>query len=173
MADIVRGDQAAFAALYDQFSAAVFGTCRAVLRDPDHAAEVTQEVFVEAWRTASRFDSERGSVRAWLLTLAHRRAIDRVRSVQAQRDRDADYAAQVEVSYDSVTEAVERTLDGERVTRCLETLTELQREAIKLSYFGGYSYPEVARLTGTALGTIKTRIRDGLIRLRDCMGVAA
>jgi len=121
------------------------------------------------WRSASRFDPVQGSARSWLMTMAHRRAIDRVRSAQAATERDAR-AALAATDYDVVVEEVESRLEAQRVRRCLDTLTELQRESVTLAYYGGYTYREVAGLLGVAIGTVKTRMRDGLIRMRDCLG---
>ena len=165
-----RGDEEAFGAVYDRVAATVFGLVQRVLRDPAQAEEVTQEVMLDVWRTATRFDQGRGSPQAWVATIAHRRAVDRVRSAQAAVRRD-DQAARPGEPYDDVAEAVEARLERERVRRCLGSLTELQRESIVLAYYGGYTYREVADLLGIALGTAKTRMRDGLIRLRDCLGV--
>ena len=167
-----RGNESAFGELYDQVSSAVFGLVRRVLRDPAQAEEVTQEVFVEVWRTATRFDPLKGSVRTWILTMAHRRAVDRVRSAQASHDREDTVAAREQVRvFDEVAEEVELRLEQQQVRHCLGSLTELQRESISLAFYGGYTYPEVAHLLDTPLGTVKTRMRDGLIRLRDCLGV--
>jgi RNA polymerase sigma-70 factor (ECF subfamily) len=167
-----RGDQSAFADLYDRFAGLVHGVVRKVVRDPAQSEEVTQEVFVEAWRTATRFDEDRGSARTWLLTMAHRRAIDRVRSEQASRDRTERVGRRDGGrDYDHVTETVELREEHDRVREALATLTDLQREAVELAYYQGYTYREVADLLDTPLGTIKTRMRDGLIRLRDAMGV--
>jgi RNA polymerase sigma-70 factor (ECF subfamily) len=168
---VARGDQAAFEAVYDRLAGPVYGLIRKVVRNPAQSEEVAQEVLLEVWRTASRFDAGRGTATTWVMTIAHRRAIDRVRSETAAAEREHK-TAQVPVAADEVAESVEASLEAERVRRCLGGLTELQRESITLAYYGGYTYPQVARLLGTALGTIKTRIRDGLIRLRDCMGVS-
>jgi RNA polymerase sigma-70 factor, ECF subfamily len=169
LAQVARGDQAAFATVYDRAAAQVFGLVLRVVRDPAQSEEVTQEVMLEVWRTASRFDPHRGSATAWLMTLAHRRAVDRVRSGLAAAQREAR-AAVAETDYDVVAEEVEIRLDAQRVRRCLDSLTDLQRESLTLAYYGGYTYREVAGLLGVAVGTVKTRMRDGLIRLRDCLG---
>ena len=170
---VARGDQSAFERLYDDVAGPVFGLIRRVLRDPAQAEEVTQEVFVEVWRTATRFDPDRGNARTWILMMAHRRAVDRVRSVQAGYEREDTVAAREQVRvFDEVAEEVELRLEQQQVRRCLSSLTELQRESVTLAFYGGYTYPEVAKLLGAPLGTVKTRMRDGLIRLRDCLGVA-
>jgi RNA polymerase sigma-70 factor, ECF subfamily len=167
---VARGDNAAFAAIYDQCAAAVLGTVLRVLRDPAQSEEVMQEVLLDVWRNAARFDPAAGSGTAWIMMLAHRRAVDRVRSEQRSAERELR-AATASVAYDEVTDAVEARLEHERVRRCLASLTELQRESVTLAFYRGYSYSEVAQLLGVAVGTVKTRMRDGLIRLRDCMGV--
>ena len=167
---VARGDEDAFRALYDRTAGQVLGTVRRVLRDPAQSEEVMQEVLLEVWRTAARFDPAAGSAAAWMMTLAHRRAVDRVRSEHSAALRE-QRAAVARVDYDDVTEAVETSLEHERVRRCLASLTDLQREAVTLAYYQGYTYREVAGLLGVAVGTVKTRMRDGLIRLRDCLGV--
>jgi RNA polymerase sigma-70 factor, ECF subfamily len=169
---VARGDAAAFEAVYELLGPSVFGIVQRVIRDPAQSEEVTQEVMLEVWRTAAKFDASRGSATAWVLTLAHRRAVDRVRSVQKESERERRTAA-ADVPYDEVTEAVESRLERERVRRCLGLLTELQRESVTLAYYGGYTYGQVAILLGIPTGTVKTRMRDALIRLRDCLGVAA
>ena len=170
LARVARGDHQAFELLYGGLAGPVYGVVRQVLRDPAQSEEIAQEVLLEIWRTASRFDPAKGSPAAWALTIAHRRAVDRVRSETASSRRE-ERAAVDHGAPDDVAEVVAATLDRQRVRRCLDGLTELQRESIKLAYYGGYSYPQVARLLGVALGTVKTRIRDGLIRMRDCLEV--
>jgi RNA polymerase sigma-70 factor (ECF subfamily) len=169
-----RGDEVAFAALYDALSPAVYGLTRRVVRDPAQAEEVTQEVFIDVWKSAARFDRARGAARSWVLTIAHRRAVDRVRSAQASTDRELR-AAQGSGTrdYDEVVEAVESRLEAQAVRRCLQALTDLQREAVNLAYYTGHTYAQVATALALPLGTVKTRLRDGLIRLRDCLGVTA
>ena len=171
---VARGDEAAFAALYDLAAPAVFGLARRVVRDPAQSEEVTQEVLLEVWRTASRFDARRGSASTWLMTVAHRRAVDRVRSATAAAERELRATSTLTegaaTGYDVVAEEVEARLDAQRVRRCLDSLTDLQRESVTLAYYGGYTHREVADLLGAPLGTVKTRMRDGQIRLRDCLG---
>ena len=170
---VARGDEAAFERLYDLHAALVHGVVLQVLRDPAQAEEVTQEVLLEVWRTAARFDAERGSARAWLVTMARRRAVDRVRSVQASSDRDSAVGVRsVEREVDVVSEEVQTRLEAQQVRRCMGGLTELQREAVNLAFYRGHTHREVAALLAVPLGTVKTRLRDGLIRLRDCLGVA-
>jgi RNA polymerase sigma-70 factor (ECF subfamily) len=174
LAAVATGDEAAFEVLYDRLSPMVFGLIRRVLRDIAQSEEVAQEVFLEIWRSAPAYDAAKGSPRTWTLTMAHRRAVDRVRASQAAIDRE-DRAGRQDVDrpYDSVTEAVELRLDQEAVRSALDQLTDLQRQAVQLAYFGGYTHTEVSALLGVPLGTVKARIRDGLIRLRDIMGVTA
>ncbi|MFH8568533.1 sigma-70 family RNA polymerase sigma factor [Streptomyces sp. NPDC017993] len=173
LGQVARGDQGAFGPVYDALAGPVLGLVRSVLRDPAQSEEVAQEVLVEVWRTAARFRPERGSATNWVLTLAHRRAVDRVRSAQAAANRE-HRAALLDHSpaFDEVTEQVENRLEREQVRRCLRTLTELQRQSVTLAYYQGLTYREVAELLTVPLGTIKTRLRDGLIRLRDCLGVS-
>lgn len=170
---IARGSDQAFVAFYRRFSSRVFGLARRIVRDPAQAEEVAQEVFLDVWRRASHFDPAKGSAVSWVLTLAHSRAVERVRSAQASTDREQrNAAAATERDVDSVVEAVEHRAERRAVQRCMESLTELQRESVTLAYYGGYSYPQVSDLLQVPLPTVKTRMRDGLIRLRDCLRVA-
>lgn len=168
------GDERAFAALYDRTAAWVYGLVLRIVRNPSLSEEVAQEVMVEVWRQAARFDADRGSAQSWILTIAHRRAVDRVRSEQASSDRDRRVAAQAYApAHDVVTEQVELNLDRQRVRHLLDQLTDVQRQTIELAYFKGYTHHEIAALLDLPLGTVKTRMRDGLIRLRDAMGVGS
>ena len=168
---VARGDQDAFEAVYDRLAGPTYGVIRRVLRDPAQSEEVTQEVLLEVWRTAARFDPAVGGAATWVMTIAHRRAIDRIRSTKAAAEREHKMA-DVGTPHDEVAEAVEASLDRERVQRCLGGLTDVQRESITLAYYGGHSYRQVSELLNVTLGAIKTRIRDGLIRMRDCLGVS-
>ena len=169
-----RGDEQAFAEFYDVVVDRVFGLIRSVLRDPARSEEVTQEVMLELWRTAPRFTSARGSATTWALTIAHRRAVDRVRSEVASRARDHKVAVRdAAPAAPDVAVMVEDRLDRERVGRAMQELTEAQRQAVELAFYGGYSHREVAAMLDLPLGTVKTRIRDGLIRLRDRLEVTS
>ena len=167
-----RGDQVAFGELYDALAPLLHGVVLKVVRDPSQSEEVTQEAFVELWRLAPRYDASRGSVKSWAATLAHRRAIDRVRAEQSARNRTEREAQKRGTVVHDVAEQVVTGLEATRVRKALERLTEMQRQAVELAYFGGHSYRQVAQLLNVPEGTIKTRIRDGMIRLRDELGVA-
>jgi RNA polymerase sigma-70 factor (ECF subfamily) len=168
-----RGDQAAFAQLYDATSGRVVGLAVRVVRDAAQAEEVAQEAFLEIWKTSGRFDPAKGSPLGWLLTIVHRKAVDRVRSAEASTRRDTTYHQRNQpVEHDSTAEGATASLEARRVRGALQSLTPVQREALELAYFGGYTHTEVATMLELPVGTAKTRIRDGLIRLRDTMGVA-
>lgn len=170
---VADGDRSAFAALYDRFARTVYGVALAVIRDPSMSEEVAQEVFVEAWRIAARFDADRGSARVWLTTMAHRRAIDRVRSERSSRDRtDRIGRRDLPNPYDDVTERVELAHEHDQVRAALAALTDRQRQVVELAYYQGHTYREVAEILDIPLGTIKTRMRDGLIRLRAALEVS-
>jgi len=170
---VARGDEQAFAAVYDALGASVYGLARRVIRDPSRAEEVSQEVFIQVWKSATRFDPDRGSAKSWVLTLAHRRAVDAVRHDQAATNRENKYDWSNGPDFDEVEEQVTISLEHEQVRRCMDGLTDLQREAVKLAYYQGYTYAEVAESLGANTATVKTRMRDGIVRLRDCMGVTA
>ncbi len=167
-----RGDQDAFARFYDGTAARAFGLAVRVVRDRAQAEEVAQEAFLEVWRTSARFDPARGSAIGWLLTIVHRKAVDRVRSAEAASRRDTNYENDNQsVAHDATAEAVEASMEARRVRDALGELTHVQREALELAYFGGYTHTEVASMLDLPVGTAKTRIRDGLIRMRDALGV--
>jgi RNA polymerase sigma-70 factor (ECF subfamily) len=167
---IGQGDALAFASLYDECSPSVYGLIRRIVRDRSQSDEVLQEVMLEVWRLAPRFDPGLGTAWAWIMTIAHRRAVDRVRSEVAERARIDRVSAKVTPMPASAHEEVVDALDRQRVRVALGELTELQRSSIELAYFGGLSQTEIATLLDVPLGTVKTRIRDGLIRLRDALG---
>ncbi|WP_431277989.1 sigma-70 family RNA polymerase sigma factor [Leifsonia poae] len=172
LAQTATGDQAAFSVLYDHTAARVLGLIRRVMIDPAQSEEVTQEVFLEIWQSAARFDPNKGRALTWIMTMAHRRAIDRIRSAQASRNRDTAVGIRdLPTAYDQVAETVEVRVESERVEEAMSKLSDAQREAVTLAYFGGYSQSEVAERLGIPLGTAKTRLRDAMIRLRQELGV--
>jgi RNA polymerase sigma-70 factor (ECF subfamily) len=174
LAKVKEGDQVAFGQLYDDISPRVFGLVRRLLVDFSQSEEVTQEVFLEIWQSASRYEPSKGGAATWILTMAHRRAVDRIRSSQASRDRDVKIGIRDHVAqYDNVESTVETTIEHERVKQAMSKLTELQRQAVTLAYYGGFSHSEVAAQLKVPIGTVKTRLRDGMIRLRDELGVAS
>lgn len=149
LARVATGDQAAFADLYDALSGRVLGLVTRLLRDRAQSEEVTQEVFLEVWQQATRFDRKRGTAASWVLTMAHRRAVDRVRASQSSHDRDTKIGIRdLEAGFDEVSESVEIRIEHERVGRALAKLTEFQRQAVQLAYYGGYSHSEMAAHLG-------------------------
>ncbi|MFT4088808.1 MAG: ECF RNA polymerase sigma factor SigK [Gordonia sp. (in: high G+C Gram-positive bacteria)] len=167
---IADADEAAYAQFYDRTSSRVFGMVLRVLRDRGFAEETTQEVYLQVWRNAGNYSAREGSPMGWLIAIAHRRAVDRVRSETASARREDVYGAgQFMVDGDRVDEQVEDREEAGQVRRCLATLTERQAEAVGLAYYGGLTYREVAEKLGVALPTVKSRIRDGLLRLRGCL----
>ena len=173
MARIANGDESAFATLYDELAPTVFGVVLRIVRDRTQSEDVTQEVFVEVWRQAARFDPARGEVRGLIVTMARRRAVDRVRSEQSLRDRQQRGGAIAAGAPDGPLDAVIDSLDRDRALRTLAVLSDVQRQALELAFFDGLTHVEIAEQLGVALGTVKTRIRDGLIRLRGLMGAPA
>lgn len=162
-----RGDRKAFAKLYDLVAGPVYGTIRKILRDEAMSEEVTQDVMLEIWRRSSMYDQEKGAAVTWILTTAHRRAIDRVRSEEAHRRRTrATGIADFERSFDSTADAAVTSTDRAEVTQLLRTLTDLERETIILAYFEGMTHSEISEKLNVPLGTIKSRMRSGLMRLR-------
>jgi RNA polymerase sigma-70 factor, ECF subfamily len=168
LSQVARGDSSAFAQLYDLLGGSVYGLARRVVRDPSRAEDVAQEVFLEVWRKAPSFDKARGSAKTWVMTIAHRRAVDAIRRNESQKRYDGE-AVLDEVSHDEPADRLLAEEEHTAVRGCLDTLTELQLESVRLAYFKGYTYAEVATLLGKPLPTVKTRMRDGLIRLRDCL----
>ncbi|MFZ2510643.1 MAG: ECF RNA polymerase sigma factor SigK [Gordonia sp. (in: high G+C Gram-positive bacteria)] len=167
---VASGDRDAFADLYDRTSPRVYGMVARVLRDPGYSEEVTQEVYLQVWREAVRFRPEHGGAMSWLLTIGHRRAVDRVRSESSASERESRFG-QVEstATVDGVEDVVVARSEAARARDCLGTLTDLQFQAVTLSYYDGLTYREVAERLTVALPTIKSRIRDGLKRLRGCL----
>ena len=167
-----RGDSEAFAMFYDDTSARAYGLAVRVVRDRAQAEEVVQEAYLDVWRNAARYDASRGSAIGWLLTIVHRKAVDRVRSAEAASRRDTSYEHDNQaIAHDATAEAAEASMEARRVRSALTALTDVQREALELAYFGGYTHTEVASMLDLPVGTAKTRIRDGLIRMRDALGV--
>ncbi|MGZ4518272.1 MAG: ECF RNA polymerase sigma factor SigK [Mycobacteriaceae bacterium] len=167
------GDAKAFADLYDRVAPRLYGLVLRVLRNPHYSEEVTQDVLLEIWQTSHLFDPERGSALGWLFTVAHRRAVDRVRQHEASQRRDAAVLAHShDCAFDETATGAHASLAAAEVRAALATLSPLQREALELAYFGGFTHTEVSRLLHLPLGTAKTRIRDGLIMLRKTMASA-
>lgn len=171
LAEVARGDQAAFARLYDAVSPRVFGLLQRIVADPALAEEVCQEAFLDVWRQAGTFQRSRGTALSWIFTLAHRRSVDRVRSVVASRRRESTYGVQhLEPEFDSTVDRVTDQLEAERVRAAMGRMSDVQRQAVELAYFGGMSHSQVAAELGIALGTAKSRIRDGLLCMRGVLG---
>jgi len=161
------GDRDAFAELYDAVSSRVFALILRVVVDRAQSEEVLQDVFLEVWESASRFAPNRGQAKAWLFTIAHRRAVDRVRSAQAATNRDLRVGLRDQrAGGEDPADQVELMIESRRVVAAMAAIPAAQREALELAYYGGFTQSEIAAITGAALGTVKTRIRDGLSRLR-------
>ena len=170
---VAQQDVEAFATFYDHTRARVFGMVVRVLRDPGYSEETTQDVYLQVWRNAAGYNPSAGTPLAWLMTLAHRRAVDRVRSEQSGSQRESRYgAANVELPVDGVADAVIQLDEQRQVTECLESLTDAQRECIQLAYYQGLTYVQVSERLAANLATIKSRMRDGIRGLRKCLGVS-
>jgi RNA polymerase sigma-70 factor (ECF subfamily) len=170
---VATGDRTSFSELYDRMHPRVLGLAMRILRDPGHAEEVTQEVFLEVWQYAKRFDGTRGSATGWILRKTHSRAVDRVRSAQASKVRDARIGLRdFNEPSDDIMETVALRIDSKRVERALGTLPEAQRQAVALAHLGGYSHSEVSAILKVPVGTVKTRIRAGIGRLREELAAA-
>ncbi|MDT5154353.1 MAG: polymerase sigma-70 factor, subfamily [Mycobacterium sp.] len=170
---VAQQDVDAFAAFYDNTRARVFGLVLRVLRDPGYSEETTQDIYLQVWRNAANYNPSAGTPLAWLMTLAHRRAVDRVRSEQSASQRESRYgAANFEVPADRVAEAVIQLDEQRQVTQCLDSLTDPQRECIQLAYYEGLTYVQVSERLAANLATVKSRMRDGIRGLRKCLGVS-
>ncbi|CDO07128.1 RNA polymerase sigma factor SigK [Mycolicibacterium cosmeticum] len=171
--EVARGDAEAFAEFYDHTRARVYGLVVRVLRDPGYSEETTQEIYLQVWHNADSYDPAAGSPLAWLMTLAHRRAVDRVRSEQSASQRESRYGAtNVDTPADHVADSVITADEHRRVVDCLGSLTDVQRECIDMAYYGGLTYREVSERLSANLATVKSRMRDGLRALRSCLGTA-
>jgi len=165
---LIAGEEGALNEIYDQFSSFVYGLALRVIGDARAAEDVSQDVFVTVWERPGAFDPDRGSLRTWLGTLAHRRAVDHVRREEARRRRAIKDAARP-VSTPDVEEMALALVTAERVRSALDTLPDEQRRAIKLAYFGGKTYRQVAEVLGIPEGTAKSRLRLGLRRIADVL----
>lgn len=170
------GDEQAFAEVYDATSARAFGLAVRVLRDHAQAEEAVQEAYLQVWRQSARFDADRGSAVSWIMMIVHGTSVSQVRSSQSRSTREEVYERQNDPlrvgREDPTADSAGASMDANRVREALSQLTDLQRAAIELAYFDGRTHTEVAGIIGIPLGTAKTRIRDGLLRLRDVMAIA-
>jgi RNA polymerase sigma-70 factor (ECF subfamily) len=164
LALVASGDVESFAAVYDRYSRSVYSLALKMLGDPQAAQEVAQEVFEAIWRGAKAFSPGRGNVRTWILAMAHHKTVDAMRR---QRVRAAEPLSESQIGDDDVVAQALRSVEGAAVRAALASLSEAQRAVVILAYYGGYTQQEIAARLGIPLGTVKTRIRDGLLRLRD------
>jgi len=165
---IARGDADALGALYDRHAPRVLGLTTRILSDADEAEDILQEVFLQVWRAPERFDAARGSVLTWLLVLARSRAIDRLRALRRRgRDRHVDIAAVEVAASNDLERETQNSRDADGIRRVLATIPADQRRALELAYFDGYTQSEIAALTGAPLVTVKTRLRQGMMKLRE------
>jgi RNA polymerase sigma-70 factor (ECF subfamily) len=171
--NVAGGSRRAFEELYDRMLPRVLGLATRILRDPAQAEEVAQEVFLEVWQLANRFDVERGSAVGWILRKSHGRSVDRVRSAQARFSRDVKIGLrELAETADALADVVELRIESEKVTRAMQTLPQLQRQAVTLAHLGGYTHTEVSEMLNIPVGTVKTRIRTGISRLRQELAIA-
>ncbi len=164
------GDQSALAVLYDRYQAMVYGSALRITGDAGAAQDVVQEAFLGVWRHAGRFSSERASARTWLMAIAHHRAVDSIRRRRPTTELpEADARTPASMVLPDIWPEVAGRLDRDAVLRALATLSATQREAIELAYFGGLTQQEIAVRTDTPLGTVKSRVRLGLLALRAAL----
>ncbi|WP_245532375.1 ECF RNA polymerase sigma factor SigK [Acaricomes phytoseiuli] len=172
LAGVSRGGQAEFTSFYERTASRVYGLARRVVIDPALSQDVAQEVFAQVWEQAVRYRAEQGSALSWLMTITHRRAVDKVRSQQRAVDREQAYLdGEYRPQRNLVADAVEDRVESQQLRSCLEELTGMQRQSLQLAYFDGLTYREVAEKLEAGLPAVKARIRDGLIKLGRCMGV--
>jgi len=166
---IARYSEVALAEVYRRHGGAVFGLARRVLSNESEAQDVTQDVFLRLWNHPDRFDAARGSLRSFLLTQSHGKAVDAIRSLNARRSREVrDGQLTAAAAYDMNNEAWDLAL-SDHVTRALDALPEQERRVIELAYFEGQTYVEVARTLGQPEGTVKSQIRKGMQRMRSAL----
>jgi RNA polymerase sigma-70 factor, ECF subfamily len=171
---VARGDEDALAELYDRVGRIAYGLAVRILRDERHAEDAVQEALLQVWRSAATFRPERAKASTWVLTLVHRRAVDLVRREERrQADPLSDDASAAVESAEQTDEAAWLRFERERVQTALKQLPDLQREALELSYYGGFSQSELAERLGVPLGTIKSRMFSGLARLRELLDESA
>lgn len=166
-----RGDEAAFEALLQSFAPLVYGVALRVCEDRSLAEDVAQEAFLDLWRTAARYESAKGSAQAWVVTIAHRRAVDRVRAEHSRARREQQSRALLPmIEFDEVAEAIEAESERVRLRGCLGGLSRIQRESIHLAFFDGLTHTQISAKLQVPLGTAKARLREGLGKLKNCMG---
>lgn len=169
VAEIAAGSEAALAEAFRRHASVVANLARRILRDPTLAEEVVQEVFLKLWKAPDRFDSDRGSLRSFLLTHTHGRSIDLIRSESSRRTREEREAWLTAEAGPSIDEEVWQLALAERVRIALTSIPDTEKQVIELAYFGGFTYREVATRLGLPEGTVKSRIRSGLGRLQGLM----
>ena len=170
MCRTAQGNHQAFAELYDLTVRRVYGAVLQVLRSSEHAEEVTQEVYAELWQQAARYSPSKGSVIGWMVMVARRRAVDRVRSVSSEVARAERYAGVVEPEIDDVWDRTVQKQDIERVREGLRSLTDLENEALTLAYYEDLTQSQIAARLNVPLGTVKSRTRAAMKRLGEALG---